>query len=102
MGYNPEVRKPTKFVDPLSDAQRERLKDIHKTDANARIRMRAHAILLSDKRYSIDQISDIYEVDRDRVAEWVNRWSERQFDGLADDPRSGRPPILDDDGKKKL
>jgi len=78
---------PTKFVEPLTDAQRERLKDIQKTNPNPRVRMRAHAILLSDKHYSIDQISDIYEVDRDRIAEWMNRWSELQFDGLTDDPR---------------
>lgn len=95
------MKMPTRFVEPLSDAQRERLKDIHKTNPNARVRMRAHAILLSNKRYSIDQISDIYDVDRDRVAEWMNRWSEHKFDGLADDPRSGRPPVLDDEAQKK-
>jgi transposase len=94
------MRKPTKFIEPLNNAQREQLKEILKTDSNARIRMRAHAILLSDKRFSIDQISEIYDVDRDRVAEWFNRWADRQFGGLADEPRSGRPPILDDEAKK--
>jgi len=36
-------------------------------------------VIVIDKKYSIDQISDIYDVERDRVAEWMNRWSESQL-----------------------
>lgn len=63
--------------------------------------MRAHAILLSERRYSIDQIADIYQVDRDRVSQWLDWWEEYQFDGLDDDPRGGRPPKLNPDEKKQ-
>src|SRR5215470_20007573 len=56
--------------------------------------MRAHAILLSERHYSIDQIADIYQVDRDRVSLWLDWWEHYQFDGLDDGPRSGRPPKL--------
>jgi hypothetical protein len=30
--------------------------------------MRAHAVLLSERRYSLDQIADIYQGDRDCVS----------------------------------
>lgn len=63
--------------------------------------MRAHAVLLSGRRYSIDQIADIYQVDRDRVSQWVDWWAEYQFDGLEDDSRSGRPPKLTEHEQKQ-
>jgi transposase len=63
--------------------------------------MRAHAILLSERRYSIDQIADIYQVDRDRVSLWLDWWEHCQFGGLDDDPRSGRPPKLTEQEQKQ-
>jgi hypothetical protein len=54
------MKTPTKFVKPLTDEQREQLKEIMKSQALQRKRMRAHAILLSERRYLIDQIADIY------------------------------------------
>lgn len=88
------MRKPTKYIKALTEEEQQELRSIHKTDAVSRRRMRAHVILLSFRRYSIDQIADIYEVDRDRVSQWLNWWEESRFDGLDDDPRSGRPPKL--------
>jgi transposase len=88
------MKTPTKFVQPLTEEQCEQLKEIMKSQSPQRKRMRAHTILLSERRYSIDQIADIYQVDRDRVSEWLDWWEEYQFDGLDDDPRSGRPPKL--------
>jgi transposase len=84
----------------LTDEQREQLKEVRKSQSPQRTRMRAHAILLSERRYSIDQIADIYQMDRDRVSEWLDWWEESQFEGLDDDPRSGRPPKLTDKEQK--
>jgi transposase len=95
------MKTPTKFVKALTDEQRGELKEIMKSQAPQRKRMRAHAILLSGRRYSIDQIADIYQVDRDRVSEWLDWWEECQFDGLDDDPRSGRPPKLTEKEQKR-
>lgn len=95
------MKTPTKFVKPLTDEQHEQLKEIMKSQAPQRKRMRAHAILLSARHYSINQIADIYQVDRDRVSEWLDWWEQYQFDGLDDDPRSGRPPKLTEKEQKK-
>jgi len=95
------MRTPTKFVTPLTEAQQLRLKEIQKYDSSARTRMRAHAVLLSARGYSIDQIAHIYEQDRDRVSLWLDWWEQYQYDGWADDPRSGRPAILADEEAKK-
>lgn len=88
------MRTPTKFVSELTDEQKSQLQTIMKNDVSARKRMRAHAILLSNRRFPIDQIAAIYEVDRDRVSQWLEWWREYKFDGLADDRRKGRPPKL--------
>ncbi len=88
------MRTPTKFVQELTDEQKSRLQAIMKSDAPHRKRMRAQAVLLSSRRFSIDQIAAIYEVDRDRVSRWLEWWREAEFDGLADEARTGRPPKL--------
>jgi transposase len=88
------MRTPTKFVEELTDEQKSMLQAIMKSDAGQRKRMRAHAVLLSARRFSIDQIAAIYEIDRDRVSQWLQWWKELEFDGLADDVRAGRPPKL--------
>jgi transposase len=81
-----------KFGKRLTTAQRTQLQVIMKSSAPQRTRMRAHAILRSERRYSLDQIADIYQVARDRVSQWLQWWDEEQVAGLDDDPRSGRPP----------
>src|SRR2546427_6491514 len=95
------MKTPTKFVNPLTSAQRDQLGEIMKSSAPQRKRMRAHAILLSERRYSIDQIADIYQVDRDRVSQWLDWWEGDQFDGLDYYPRSGRPPKLTENEQKQ-
>jgi transposase len=88
------MKTPTKFVKPLTTAQREQLQPLMKSAAPQRTRMRAHAVLLSERRYSLDQIADIYQVDRERVSQWLEWWEAEHLEGLDDDPRSGRPPKL--------
>ena len=61
------MKTPTKFVQPLTEVQREQLKEVMKSHSPQRTRMRAPAVLLSERRYAIDQIADISQVDRDRV-----------------------------------
>jgi hypothetical protein len=95
------MKTPTQFVEPLTEEQRERLKEILKSQSPQRNRMRAPAILLSERRYSIDQIADLYQGDRDRVSQGLDWGEEYQVDGLADDPRSGRPPQRTAEGQKR-
>jgi transposase len=88
------MKTPTKFVKPLTPDQREPLSALMKSAAPQRTRRRAQAVLLSERRYSLEQIADIYQVDRDRVSQWREWWEAEQVAGLDEDPRSGRPPKL--------
>ena len=83
-----------KYVSSLSPKQVQVLQALHHDDASARVRMRAHSILLSNRKYTIDQIAAIYEVYRDTVSGWIAAWEQAGPPGLRDQPRSGRPPQL--------
>lgn len=47
-------------------------------------------------------MADIFEVDRDTVAAWLDRWEADPFDSLDDGDRSGRPPLLNEKAPKKV
>lgn len=83
-----------KFVAPLTEAEREKLTDLFNHHNSPRVRKRAHSILLSDRGFTIPEIVRIYQVDRDTVSHWFDRWQEKRFEGLSDKARSGRPPKL--------
>ena len=84
----------TKFVTPLNNIQIQSLKNLHKNHPSARVRMRAHSILLNSKSFNINEISVIYNVNRDSVSSWINSWEESGVEGLFEKPRSGAPPKL--------
>lgn len=52
------MKVPTNFVSDLSESQRQELRELMKT-APEHVRKRAHAVLLSSRDYSVDQIADI-------------------------------------------
>lgn len=80
-----------KFVQPLTPNVRKTLNRIVRLSDHYRTRQRAHAIILSERKYSVDLISNIFDVHRDTVSRWINVWYERGIDGLYDAPKPGRP-----------
>ena len=58
--------------------------------------------MLSARGYTIEEIADIFKVNRDTVSSWIDRWEKCGISGLSDMPRSGRPPILTEEERKKV
>jgi hypothetical protein len=56
------MKVPVKFVSKLNKDQIQQLKQLWLNGSSARVCKRAHGILLSSKKYSIDDIADILEV----------------------------------------
>lgn len=48
---------------------------------------------MSVRGFTINQLSEIVEVRRDAISEWITRWETEGIRGLYDRPRSGCPPI---------
>ncbi len=65
-----------RFVSPLSEETRQQLNGLHRTGRSHRVRQRAHAVRLSAKGYTLDQIADVLDVDRDAVSRTLDRWEE--------------------------
>jgi transposase len=88
------MNMPNKFITNLSDTDHTKLLECYQSSEKFRVRNRAHAILLSSQRYSIDEIASICGVHRTAVSRWLDRFEELGVAGLADLPKEGRPPIL--------
>ncbi|MEM9834829.1 MAG: helix-turn-helix domain-containing protein [Bacteroidota bacterium] len=89
-----------RFVSSLTQKEQEGLRPLVHDSTNHRERMRAQAILWSDKGYKLKQIADLCEVDRDTVSKWLRRWEQDRPSGLKDASRSGRPATLSLQEKK--
>lgn len=81
---------PPKFVAAPSAEERSALAQMHLYGPTPRQRQRAHAVLLSAKGYTLDQLADILGVGRDAISGWLDAWQARGVSGLADAPKSGR------------
>lgn len=82
-----------KYVKSLSLADKSALNELMRTSRSFRVRKRAHVILLSSRKYKIDQLANIFDVDRDTISDWIKRWEDSGIAGLTDAQRSGRPKI---------
>lgn len=96
------ARQPSRFVNPLSDEEKEILEHLRDYRETPRSKRRAHAILLSDAGKSVDQIADILDTTRVTICSWMDRWHKDGVSGLNDKPRPGGPPKLTDDERKQV
>ena len=82
-----------KFIKNLSQHERKILADLVRDAEQHRTRQRAHAIILSSKKYSIDDLAGIFDVHRDTVSRWLDVWQTEGLNGLFDAPKPGRPRL---------
>ena len=68
------ARTPSRFVAPLTAEEEEMLRCLRDQGETARIRKRAHAILLSAAGQSINELAKTFEVTRDTVRNWLARF----------------------------
>ena len=80
----------------LTPDQQLIVNDAYQHGAKRALRRRAHAILLSHKGHSINQIRNILGVKRHTVSTWLSQWEKDGIEGLQDKPREGRPHLLNE------
>jgi len=91
-----------KFVKNLTDFQLGELRLLMDGDADAQTRLRAQAILLSNKGRQIDDISAIVDCHRNTVSRWIDQWTERGVEGLLRNSGQGRKPVLEEHEEKQV
>jgi len=80
-----------KYVGELTEAESVTLEFAYKNHLSARVRSRAHIIILSSKGYPLQEIADICEMTRQTVSAVIDRWEASGLIGLYDGPRPGKP-----------
>lgn len=90
------ARPECRFISKLSKSQVQRLEALRDTGETTRIRHRAHAILLSSYGTTVNELVEIFQSNRTTIGSWLDRWDTLGFEGIADMPRSGAPPKLND------
>ena len=81
-----------RFVRPLSEHEQFALHQHYRTTHDADLRSRTQMILLSAAGQPVAQIASLTFFGEDTVLYWLDRYEQDGIDGLADRPRSGRPP----------
>jgi transposase len=75
----------------LSDEQRRELQQVSR-QAVGHVALRAQMVLLCARGYRVPQIAQVHDCGEDVVRLWLHRYRAAGIAGLADEPRSGRPP----------
>ena len=83
-----------RFIQDVSQETLHLLQRIYNQSRHARVRQRAHCILLSVARHTIAQLQVIFCVERLTIYHWLNAWEARGLCGLYDKPGRGRHPKL--------
>jgi len=92
-----------RFVTPLTQSQVDELNQwIRHQDIHERTKIRLRSILLSHAQYTLDEIGEIQQVDRDTVSSWINAWERDGIEGLFDRPKLNRRPLLNDSEQEVL
>ncbi len=86
-----------RFVRPLSAHEREELTLTYKTNDNARLVRRCHAVLLSSDGKSVPEIAKLLLTDQSSVHRWLDRFETGGAAGLVTEWGPGRPPGWDEE-----
>ncbi|MCX7084475.1 MAG: helix-turn-helix domain-containing protein [Methylococcales bacterium] len=78
-------------IKEITAEERATLEDMKKNHPVYTPRMRAHAVLLCESGFDVQEIAEIFGVCRQSAATWMRGWSKHGICALLDKPRSGRP-----------
>lgn len=91
-----------KFAGTLSTAEVVTLEQLYQNAQSHRLRQRAHIILLSNSKLTLNEISRVTFLDRDTISSIINNWESIGLIGLYDLSKSGRPTIFSKDEEIKI
>ena len=84
--------KKSPYTILLSEAERKQLEQIaNKYTAPYFVVVRAKAVLMAAQGFENTTIGERLSLPRQIVSKWRKRFYEKRLDGLADQPRCGRP-----------
>lgn len=88
------------FTEPLEEAEKITLIEMHAEHPTPSVRMRAHAVLLSSKGFKVNEIVKISGKCRQTVSRWITAWRRSGLTGLFNASGGGRPKKLTEEEEK--
>lgn len=88
-----------RYVNGLLEPEITTLNEMYRNAPVHRLRQRAHIILMSNKKLTINEIALVTELDRDTITATIVAWETIGIIGLYDGKRSGRPSIYTEEEK---
>lgn len=95
------MRGKKRFV-KLTEDEQKTLKEGWKNGKKATFRQRCHYLLLSNQGKEILEISELYEISRQVVTGWFNRYEKEGISGLQTGKGQGRPSIIRIDNETEV
>lgn len=83
-----------RYITGLTEKDKQQLSEGFRNGTSHKFRVRCQSILLSAEGYQVNQLASIFQVDRDTVSRWFDKWEAEGIAGLQDRLRSGRPAKL--------
>jgi len=90
-----------RFVRTPNEQEHEELQHMTQQEVG-RVSERARMVLLSARRYSVQDLCEIFEMTDDTIYKWFDRFDEEGPEGLFDQARSGRPPEIDEQAEQEI
>lgn len=91
-----------RFIRDLTPETIKLLQRIYKQSAHYQVRERAHCILLSYQGKRIEELTEIFQVSRNTIYNWMNDWEEHRLVGLYNRPGRGRKPTFTEEQKQQI
>lgn len=92
---------PTKFVRSLTKEEKKEIDRLCRKRSNG-ITLRAKIIQLSSQRVTVSEIVRRLGTTRQTVYFWLNRFEDYGLEGMEDQPRAGRPPVLTEETCRRI
>ncbi len=86
----------------LSETELEEIEAAQRTSPDPRVRQRATGLRLLHLGKKPAEVAELLNVSQATVFNWHAEWRAKGIAGLADKPRSGRPPLADDAYRAKV
>lgn len=84
--------RPSSHIE-LNEIEKKELEKAVKSNESATVRKRAESVLLNSRGYSLQEVADIFDVERHAVGRWLAKWKSLGIKGLQMLPGRGRKPF---------
>lgn len=93
------MSRKKRYIQTLSISEKADLEKGMKSKSGHQFRQRCHAVLLSHRGKEVSELESFFDVSKQTIYSWLNRWESKGIEGLKNQPGQGRKAALCVDNK---